>query len=347
MISTWTITDSSTPSRLGRALPTMSSSSYRSSKSKCINDLRAKAGLPNKQAVTSGNGKYYRLGGNFIKISTGVPLTLESAKMYIGHNGKITFTLATFGGWSGTSGSYSYVPLYSTSIDVYATRTVATSTSGAAADPADAGGTFNLNIPIPVPGNYIIIIDCLDSTTTFANIVPSGGATIAYPVSLPGVFAVTGNDQGGNSADSTTSQKQLYYPFYSIGIRLAGCPGTSRTPVTATTTTAPVITQNGNVFTSSFDDGNQWYRTGTLLVDSTAKTCTAIYSGTYQTIVVQPIIKSKGIFSENSKAEIWFSEDANRIMVQLKADLPVGSLNLYLTSARPPTLSIPTPVSPP
>jgi len=69
-------------------------------------------------------------------------------------------------------------------------------------------------------------------------------------------------------------------------------------------------------------------------------------AGTYQTIVVQPIIKSKGIFSENSKAEIWFSEDANRIMVQLKADLPVGSLNLYLTSARPPTLSIPTPTSP-
>jgi hypothetical protein len=75
-------------------------------------------------------------------------------------------------------------------------------------------------------------------------------------------------------------------------------------------------------------------------------------AGTYQTIVVQPIIKSKGIFSENSKAEIWFSEDANRIMVAMKADLPVGSLNLYLTSARPPTLSLPVvtptpPTSPP
>ena len=68
-------------------------------------------------------------------------------------------------------------------------------------------------------------------------------------------------------------------------------------------------------------------------------------AGTFQTIVVQPIIKSKGFFSENSKAEIWFSEDANRIMVKLKADLPVGSLNLYLTSARPPTISIPTPTT--
>ena len=70
-------------------------------------------------------------------------------------------------------------------------------------------------------------------------------------------------------------------------------------------------------------------------------------AGTYQTIVVQPISKSKGIFSENSKAEIWFSEDANRTMVKLKADLPVGSLNLYLTSARPPTISIPSVTSPP
>ena len=68
-----------------------------------------------------------------------------------------------------------------------------------------------------------------------------------------------------------------------------------------------------------------------------------VAAGTYQTIVVQPIIKSKGIFSENSKAEIWFSEDANRIMVQMKADLPVGSLNLYLKSARPPNLVIPSP----
>ena len=68
-----------------------------------------------------------------------------------------------------------------------------------------------------------------------------------------------------------------------------------------------------------------------------------VRAGTFQTIVVQPIIKSKGIFSENSKAEIWFSEDAARIMVQLKADLPVGSLNLYLKSARPPNLVIPSP----
>ena len=30
-------------------------------------------------------------------------------------------------------------------------------------------------------------------------------------------------------------------------------------------------------------------------------------AGTFQTIVVQPIIKAKGIFSENGKAEIWFT----------------------------------------
>src|SRR4030095_1588445 len=69
-------------------------------------------------------------------------------------------------------------------------------------------------------------------------------------------------------------------------------------------------------------------------------------AGTYQDIVVQPMIKSKGIFSENGKAETCSAEDATRIMFQLKADLPVGSLNLYLKSAQPPTLTIPT-VPPP
>ena len=74
----------------------------------------------------------------------------------------------------------------------------------------------------------------------------------------------------------------------------------------------------------------------------------SVPAGTFQAIVVQPIIKAKGIFSENGQAEIWLSEDANRMMVQMKSNLPFGSLNLFLKSARPPTVTIETPApSPP
>lgn len=58
-------------------------------------------------------------------------------------------------------------------------------------------------------------------------------------------------------------------------------------------------------------------------------------AGEFDAIIIQPIIKTKGIFSEGGRAEIWLSDDANRIMLQMKSKLPFGSLNLYLTSYRP------------
>ena len=69
-------------------------------------------------------------------------------------------------------------------------------------------------------------------------------------------------------------------------------------------------------------------------------------AGTFQTIVIQPMIKAKGIFSEKGQAEIWLSEDANRMMVQMKSNLSFGSLNLYLKSARPPKITLEVPAVP-
>jgi uncharacterized protein DUF3108 len=60
-------------------------------------------------------------------------------------------------------------------------------------------------------------------------------------------------------------------------------------------------------------------------------------AGTFDAIVVQPVIKTKGIFSENGHAEIWLSDDDRHIMVQLKSKLSFGSLNLYLRSFNPGT----------
>lgn len=59
-------------------------------------------------------------------------------------------------------------------------------------------------------------------------------------------------------------------------------------------------------------------------------------AGTFDCIVLQPMIKTKGIFSENGQAEIWLTDDDRRIMVQMKSKLPFGSLNLYLRSIAPP-----------
>ncbi len=55
-------------------------------------------------------------------------------------------------------------------------------------------------------------------------------------------------------------------------------------------------------------------------------------AGTFNTIVVQPIIKSRGLFSEGGKAEIHFSDDHRRVLVQMQSRLSFGSLSLHLRS---------------
>ena len=53
-------------------------------------------------------------------------------------------------------------------------------------------------------------------------------------------------------------------------------------------------------------------------------------AGTFRTLVLQPDIKSGGLFGEG-KSEVWVTDDTARMVVQMKSDLPVGTLTLYLT----------------
>lgn len=59
-------------------------------------------------------------------------------------------------------------------------------------------------------------------------------------------------------------------------------------------------------------------------------------AGTFETLVIQPVIKARGIFSENGQARLWLTDDASRIMVQMKSRTKIGTLNLYLQSIQPP-----------
>lgn len=54
-------------------------------------------------------------------------------------------------------------------------------------------------------------------------------------------------------------------------------------------------------------------------------------AGTFNTIVVRPIIKSRGLFSEGGEAELHFSDDEHRYLVYLRSRIPVaGSVTLHL-----------------
>ena len=54
-------------------------------------------------------------------------------------------------------------------------------------------------------------------------------------------------------------------------------------------------------------------------------------AGTFETVVVQPIIKTDGLFGEGGKAEVYFTNDSRRILVQMRSSVPVvGSISLHL-----------------
>jgi len=58
-------------------------------------------------------------------------------------------------------------------------------------------------------------------------------------------------------------------------------------------------------------------------------------AGTFNAIVIRPVIKTSGIFSEKGQAEVWLSDDPRRMLLQVKSRLSFGSLNLYLRSYTP------------
>ena len=74
-----------------------------------------------------------------------------------------------------------------------------------------------------------------------------------------------------------------------------------------------------------------------VIVKVLRKETISVPAGKFNTIVIQPIIKSKGIFSENGRAEIWLSDDKDRVMVQMRVRLKVATISLQLTSHRPAT----------
>ncbi|HET7622377.1 MAG TPA: DUF3108 domain-containing protein [Gemmatimonadaceae bacterium] len=56
-------------------------------------------------------------------------------------------------------------------------------------------------------------------------------------------------------------------------------------------------------------------------------------AGKFNTVVIQPVIKSQGIFAEGGEAQMWLTDDDRHMMVQFKAKVPyLKTLDLYLSA---------------
>lgn len=228
-----------------------------------LNDFSGNIGPATKNVFAAGG---YNQFTPSVNVYTKVPLVIESARLYIGNSGQITFTVTNTDG----------LPVSSTTIDAIATRT--TPAAGAQADdPLDQGKVYPLNLTLPTAGAYTIAISYADVATIYRN---NGGVT-GYPFSLDGLFNIT-NNTATNPPD-TTYYRNFYYYFYNMHVRSLGCP--SPTPRVAVTVTKPFITQNGLTLSSNYTANNQWYLNGVLIPGATGQNYTPLRSGIYNVYV--------------------------------------------------------------
>jgi hypothetical protein len=59
-------------------------------------------------------------------------------------------------------------------------------------------------------------------------------------------------------------------------------------------------------------------------------------AGTFDCLVVEPMLRTPGLFKHEGKLTIWLTDDERRIPVLMKSKIPVGSISVIMTEfARP------------
>ena len=228
-----------------------------------VNDFKGTLGPATKTVFTGGG---YNQFTPYVSVNTKIPVIIESARLYIGNSGKITFNVNDASGRT----------VSTSTINAVATRT--TPLPGAQPDdPNDQGAVYKLNLLLPSAGNFTINVGFDGSSTLYRN---NAGVT-GYPFKIGDIFSITGNS--ATADPDTAAYKGYYYYFYDMKVKSAGCPSVIRQQVTVS---KPVITQSGAVLNSSAATNNQWYLNGKPVVGAVGASYTPTQSGNYQVALV-------------------------------------------------------------
>ncbi len=271
-----------------------------------LNDLSGVIGPVDKTVFTGGT-----YSGNFGPaplISTAVPIVIQSARLYIGTPGQLTFTVR----------KYDNTAISSVTLDVNPTRNqslTATTNSQLVDDPNDPGAVYTLNLKIPAAGDYKITIDYAGGASIFR----SNNGVSGFPYQLKtqtGQPVVTIKGSLFPSGTITDTLKTAWYYLYNMKIRSLDCASPQRTPVVSTTSTAATATITpggsasicqGSSLTLQANTGTgltyQWFLNGQAIAGATGGSFSAVTAGSYAVQVANtcaPVRSSALVVSVNS-----------------------------------------------
>ncbi len=234
-----------------------------------------------------GSGSYYSNFGPEPIIEIKSPIVLESARIYVGTSGTITFSVV-----DDATGEL----IASVSKEVEATRTQSNSTkvnSQLIDDKNDPGQVVYFNLPFPKAGIYRLTQACSNGASIFrsnrslADTV-NAPTNIGYPYTIPNILSMTGAKFNG--APITTG----YYYFYDMKFKSIGCPS-PRSSITVSSSPSPSasISPAGNLTicsneaksitaTVSPNAAIQWLLDGKEISGATQAQFSANKAGVYQ-----------------------------------------------------------------
>lgn len=58
-------------------------------------------------------------------------------------------------------------------------------------------------------------------------------------------------------------------------------------------------------------------------------------AGSFETVVVRPVLQVDGLFAEGGRARVWITDDERRLIVKIESSMKVGRVDMHLRSYEP------------